>query len=202
MRLLLASHIEDGEDVVGRAGLRIGGNIFRHVGRREATRVEGNRAIALAEMPQLRFKTPDVAGELMDKDHGPTAAGLLEIQAHAVVCRRVGHQAGPLLLPWPLFARGSTTMNSVKLPGSVATSMVPPCCLTMMSWVIDRPSPVPSPAGLVGKNGLNIFSFTSRGMPVPLLRMRISTLFPRRFVEALRAGSKPSPPASLRLVAA
>ena len=32
-----------------------------------------------------------------------------------------------------------------------------------MSWVIDRPSPVPSPAGLVVKNGLNIFSFTSGG---------------------------------------
>ncbi len=27
-------------------------------------------------------------------------------------------------------------------------------------WLIDRPSPVPSPEGLVVKNGLNIFSFT------------------------------------------
>ena len=44
-----------------------------------------------------------------------------------------------------------------------------------MSWLIDRPSPVPSPAGLVVKNGLNILSFTSGGMPVPLSRMRIST---------------------------
>ena len=48
-----------------------------------------------------------------------------------------------------------------------------------MSWLMDRPSPVPSPAGLVVKKGLNIFSFTSAGMPVPLSRIRISTLLPR-----------------------
>ena len=69
-------------------------------------------------------------------------------------------------------------MNSVYCPGSVSTSILPPCCFTMMSWLIDRPSPVPSPAGLVVKNGLNIFSFTSAGMPVPLSRMRISTVSP------------------------
>ena len=44
-------------------------------------------------------------------------------------------------------ARGNTILNSVKTPGSVATSMLPPCCFTMMSWLIDRPSPVPSPEG-------------------------------------------------------
>lgn len=43
-------------------------------------------------------------------------------------------------------ARGNTMVNSLNCPGSVATSMLPPCCLTMMSWVIERPSPVPSPA--------------------------------------------------------
>jgi len=41
--------------------------------------------------------------------------------------------------------RGNTILNSVKSPGSVSTSMLPPCCFTMMSWLIDRPSPVPSP---------------------------------------------------------
>ena len=64
--------------------------------------------------------------------------------------------------------RGNTILNSVNSPGSVSTSMRPPCCFTTMSWLIERPSPVPSPAGLVIKNGLNIFSFTSSGMPVPL----------------------------------
>src|SRR4051812_22684864 len=53
--------------------------------------------------------------------------------------------------------RGSVMVNSVNEPGSVITSILPPCCLTTMSWLIDRPSPVPWPAGLVVKNGLNIF---------------------------------------------
>src|SRR6266478_5610934 len=98
--------------------------------------------------------------------------------------------------------RGSVIMNSVKTPGLVSTSILPPCCFTTMSWLIDRPSPVPSPAGLVVKKGLNIFSFTSSGIPVPLSRIRISTLVPRLFVDALSVGSKLSSPASLRLVAA
>jgi len=59
--------------------------------------------------------------------------------------------------------RGNTTLNSVKSPGSVSTSTLPPCCFTMMSWLIDRPSPVPSPEGLVVKN---IFSLTSDAGPV------------------------------------
>src|SRR5690348_10559146 len=133
MRLLLADMIQHAEDIVGGAGLRIGRDLLRHIGRREAARIEGNCAIALAEMSELRLEAPDVAGELVDEDHRTAAAGLLEIQAHAVVRRCIGHQAGPWLLPCTSFARGSTMMNSVNLPGSVATSIVPPCCLTMMS---------------------------------------------------------------------
>src|SRR2546423_1240825 len=98
--------------------------------------------------------------------------------------------------------RGSVIMNSVNAPGLVSTSILPPCCFTTMSWLMESPSPVPSPAGLVVKNGLNIFSFTSRGIPVPLSRIRISTLAPRLLVVALSVGSKPSSPDSLRLVAA
>src|ERR1700679_2957657 len=86
-------------------------------------------------------------------------------------------------------ARGSTILNSVNLPGSVSTAIEPACCFTTMSWLMERPSPVPSPAGLVVKNGLNIFSFTSGGMPVPLSRMRISTLLPKFLVAAERVGS-------------
>jgi hypothetical protein len=48
---------------------------------------------------------------------------------------------------------------------------------------------VPSPAGLVVKNGLKIFAFTSWGIPVPLSRIAISTLLPRSRVEALIVGS-------------
>ena len=33
----------------------------------------------------------------------------------------------------PRPARGRVILNSVNWPGSVSTSIVPPCCLTMMS---------------------------------------------------------------------
>ncbi len=35
----------------------------------------------------------------------------------------------------------------------------------MISWLMESPSRVPSPAGFVVENGLNIFSRTSGGMP-------------------------------------
>jgi hypothetical protein len=57
--------------------------------------------------------------------------------------------------------RGRITLISVNSPGGVSTSIDPPCCLTMMSWLMESPSPVPSPVGLVVKNGLNIFSLTA-----------------------------------------
>src|SRR5262249_1875147 len=105
-------------------------------------------------------------------------------------------------LPAPAARRGSPIRTSVNSPGWVSTSMVPACCFTMMSWLMDRPSPVPSPAGLVVKNGLKILSLTSAGMPMPLSRMLISTRSPRLRVTAVSLGSKPSPTSSLRLVAA
>src|SRR4029453_6251147 len=106
-------------------------------------------------------------------------------------------------LPREAAVRGRVILNSVNSPGCVSTSIDPACCLTMISWLMERPSPVPSPAGFVVKNGLNILSFTSGGMPVPLSRMRISTRSPRFLVAAARVGSKPlSPPWSLRFVAA
>src|SRR6516164_7431795 len=98
--------------------------------------------------------------------------------------------------------RGKVMMNSVKVPCSVAMSIVPPCCLTTISWLIDKPSPVPSPAGLVVKNGLKIFSLISDGIPAPLSRIRISTMSPRLFDAALSLGSKPLPTSAARLVAA
>src|SRR5262245_56714909 len=99
--------------------------------------------------------------------------------------------------------RGRIILNSVKQPTSVSTSIVPACCLTTMSWLSDRPIPVPSPAGFVVKNGLKILSFTSGGMPVPLSLMRISTRSPRSFVLALSVGSKvPSASCARRFVAA
>jgi hypothetical protein len=46
-----------------------------------------------------------------------------------------------------LGARGRTILISVNSPGRVSTSIVPACCFTMMSWLIERPRPVPSPVG-------------------------------------------------------
>src|SRR5262245_25810058 len=92
-------------------------------------------------------------------------------------------------LPMAAALRGRVMRKAVNSPGVVSTSIDPPCCLTTMSWLMDRPSPVPSPAGLVVKNGLNIFSFTSGGIPVPLSRIRISTQSPRLLVEAARVGT-------------
>ena len=85
--------------------------------------------------------------------------------------------------------RGRITLISVNSPGWVSTSIEPACCLTMMSWLMERPRPVPSPVGLVVKNGLNIFSFTSGVIPVPLSRILISTRSPRFLVEAVKVGS-------------
>jgi hypothetical protein len=78
--------------------------------------------------------------------------------------------------------RGSTILNLLKSPGSVSTSILPPCCFTMMSWLIERPSPAPSPDGLVVKNGLNIFALTPSGrfeMNQSCRFDRKAALFPR-----------------------
>src|SRR5262249_1522651 len=85
--------------------------------------------------------------------------------------------------------RGKVTLISVNSPGRVSTSIEPPCCFTTMSWLMERPRPVPSPAGFVVKEGLNIFSFTSAEMPVPLSRMLICTRSPRFLVKAARVGT-------------
>jgi hypothetical protein len=82
---------------------------------------------------------------------------------------------------------GRVMMNSVNEPGTVSTSIPPPCCLIMKSWVRGgqgQAEPCPFPVSLVVRKGLNIFSFTSGGMPVPLSRIRISTVSPRSLVVA------------------
>ena len=58
-----------------------------------------------------------------------------------------------------------------------------------MSWLIDRPSPVPWPVGLVVKNGLKMRSRTSGGMPLPLSRIRTSTVSPRLRVVTVSVGT-------------
>jgi len=91
MRLPLADVIEHGEDIVGGAGLRIGGDMLRHVGRWEAARVERDGAIALAKMAHLRLVAAQIAGKFVNQDHGTARSCFLEIQAHPVIRRGVRH---------------------------------------------------------------------------------------------------------------
>jgi hypothetical protein len=44
--------------------------------------------------------------------------------------------------------------HSVNSPGRMSTSIDPECCLTMMSWLSESRSPVPSPARLGGEEGV------------------------------------------------
>src|SRR5437660_10178547 len=83
--------------------------------------------------------------------------------------------AGPFLHATACWRRGSRTVNSVKSPTSLSTVIVPPCCWVMISELIDRPSPVPSPVGLVVKKGWRSFSQSARERPTPLYRSHIST---------------------------
>ena len=62
---------------------------------------------------------------------------------------------------------GSSTPNVVPRPGTLSTVMVPPCS-SMMLRHSDRPSPVPSPAGFVVKNGSKMRERISGGMPRPV----------------------------------
>ena len=55
------------------------------------------------------------------------------------------------------------------------TFSVPLCIMTIC---LERLSPIPEPSFLVVKNGMNIRSIISSGIPVPLSRMRMETLFP------------------------
>ena len=76
---------------------------------------------------------------------------------------------------------------SVNSPGLDSTKISPPW-RRMMSLQIDRPRPVPLSVGLVVKKGLNIFSMTSGGIPVPLSRMRTSMRSSPRRVVSSRVG--------------
>ena len=63
--------------------------------------------------------------------------------------------------------RGSRTANVLPRPApGLEAEIVPPCWL-MIRWLIERPRPVPCPAGLSVKNGSNRLSIVSGVMPHP-----------------------------------
>ena len=68
-------------------------------------------------------------------------------------------------------------VNVVPSPSCDCTWISPLCCC--MIWVeMARPSPVPSPAALVVKNGSKILAWVSALIPVPLSATLIYTLAP------------------------
>ena len=64
------------------------------------------------------------------------------------------------------FSTGRNTENLAPHPSAVATVTQPPWSCTMPSTT-ERPRPVPSPVGLVLKNGSKILERTSSDIPVP-----------------------------------
>jgi hypothetical protein len=55
----------------------------------------------------------------------------------------------------------------VPRPGALSTVTCPPLCATM-PYTIDRPRPVPCPAGLVVKNGSNTRACVASSIPTPV----------------------------------
>ena len=82
--------------------------------------------------------------------------------------------------PWSVLLprsgwRGSRMRNVVPPPTRVSSSMLPRCCVTM-AWTTDSPSPVPSAAALVVKNGSKIWSRRSSAIPWPVSATSNQTL--------------------------
>ncbi len=55
----------------------------------------------------------------------------------------------------------------VPWPTVLSTEICPPIPVTM-PWQMDRPSPVPTPSGLVVKKGSKMLLRSSGSMPLPL----------------------------------
>ena len=68
--------------------------------------------------------------------------------------------------------RGNYTLTLNATPNIAGASAA---LTTSTTFILSVTSPNEPPVLMVVKNGLNIFSFTSAGMPVPLSRIRIST---------------------------
>ena len=64
--------------------------------------------------------------------------------------------------------------NSVPLPTSLSNVIVPFMFVTMRCEIAS-PRPVPTPTGLVLKNGVNSRGRTSGGIPVPVSRIDTTT---------------------------
>src|SRR2546425_6642390 len=87
MRLIYPEMVQHRNNVVACMRLRVARAVFRHVGGRKAARVEGDAAEVAREKAQLRLPAAVIAGEFVHEHERRAAAGLLEIQAGAGLCR-------------------------------------------------------------------------------------------------------------------
>jgi hypothetical protein len=83
------------------------------------------------------------------------------------------------------------SVNSLYSSTLLSTLIVPPYCCTTMSYLMDRPRPVPSIVGLVLKKGWNNLSLISAYTPMPLSRTLIASASLNSRVVILSVGSKP-----------
>src|SRR5258708_3943509 len=77
------------------------------------------------------------------------------------------NRPGTHLLTGAAGASGSTIVKVVPAPTVESIRRVPPA-LVMIPYTVARPSPVPTPAGLVVKKGSKARSITSLSMPAPV----------------------------------
>ena len=85
--------------------------------------------------------------------------------------------------------RGRKIRITVPWPGSLSTVITPLLCCTI-PYTVERPSPVPSPTGLVVKNGSKIMDWVARSIPMPVSLDAERDVIARR--HPARAGILPS----------
>src|ERR1044072_7272664 len=85
-----------------------------------------------------------------------------EAVVDAGVLGHEGSWAGSRTVSGSVAVRGSSTWKRVS-PGTDSTFRSPWCLLTTIRQEVSRPSPVPSPTGLVVKNGSKIRPRISAG---------------------------------------
>ena len=71
-------------------------------------------------------------------------------------------------------ATGNSTLNVAPRPRPLSTEISPPCSRTI-PWTMERPRPVPTPAGLVVKNGSKMRGSSSGAIPGPLSDISMTT---------------------------
>ncbi len=87
----------------------------------------------------------------------------------------------------------------VPTPGSESAQMCPSDYLTI-PYTVARPRPVPTPFGLVVKNGSKIFSRAAASMPQPVSVSRSATYLPGRIVPRAAACASSNSTAAISIV--